>query len=74
MRLMKKNKTNLIMVLFFFIGLMVLFYPALSNYTNEKLQSKAIDNYEKLIKNIEVEDYTKYFTKADEYKGNTKYM
>lgn len=64
---MRNNKTTLIMVIFFFMGLLVLFYPALSNYTNEKLQSKAINDYEKIISKIEVKDYTDIFTKADEY-------
>ena len=70
---MKKSKTKTyIMVLFFFIGLMILFYPSLADYSNQKLQSKAIDNYEELIKNIEVEDYSEYFAKGTEY--NNKLM
>lgn len=66
-RLMKKNKTTFIMVLFFFIGLMVLFYPAISNYSNKKIQAKAINNYENLIKDIKEEDYSSYFDKALSY-------
>ena len=64
---MKKNKTTLIMVLFFFIGLAVLLYPSISNYYNQKVQSKAIVDYESILKNIKKEDYTEYFKKADEY-------
>lgn len=68
----KNNKSNFIMVLFFFIGLAILFYPAVSNYTNEKLQSKSVAKYEDLIKKIKKADYTKYFKDAEEY--NKKLM
>lgn len=64
---MKKNKTTIIMVLFFFIGLAILLYPSISNYYNQKVQSKAIVDYESILKNIKKEDYTEYFNKADEY-------
>lgn len=64
---MKKDKTSFILVLFFFIGLAILFYPALSNYTNRKLQSKAITHYEDLLDNIEKEDLDNYFDEAIEY-------
>ncbi len=64
---MKKNKTTLIMVLFFFIGLAILLYPSISNFYNQKVQSKAIVDYESILNNIEKEDYTNYFNEADEY-------
>ncbi len=64
---MEKNKTTIIMVLFFFIGLAILLYPSISNYYNQKVQSKAIVDYESILKNIKKEDYTEYFEKADEY-------
>lgn len=64
---MKKNKTTLIMVLFFFIGLAILLYPSISNFYNQKVQSKAIIDYESILNNIKKDDYTDYFNKADEY-------
>ena len=64
---MKKNKTTTIMVLFFFIGLAILLYPSISNFYNQKVQSKAIIDYESILNNIKKEDYTDYFNKADEY-------
>ena len=64
---MKKNKTTLIMVLFFFIGLAILLYPSISNFYNQKVQSKAIIDYESILNNIKKEDYTDYFNKADKY-------
>lgn len=50
---MKKNKTTIIIVLFFFIGLGILFYPSLSNYYNQKKQSKAIVDYNYILNNIQ---------------------
>lgn len=64
---MKKNKTTIIMVLFFFIGLGVLLYPSISDFYNQKVQSKAIVDYESILNNISKEDYTSYFEKADNY-------
>lgn len=64
---MKKNKTTFFMVLFFFIGLMVLLYPSISSYTNNKIQSKAVNKYEELLNNIEEIDYEAYFKDAEEY-------
>ena len=49
---MKKNKTTIIMVLFFFIGLGVLLYPSISDFYNQKVQSKAIVDYESILNNI----------------------
>ena len=63
---MKKNKT-IIMVLFFFMGLLVLLYPSISDFYNQKQQSKVIVNYEELLKDLETEDYSEYFDKANEY-------
>lgn len=54
---MKKRKTTRIMVLFFFIGLLILFYPTLSNYYNEKNQSKSIYTYESIIDKYDEEKY-----------------
>ena len=54
---MKKRKTPRIMVLFFFIGLLILFYPTLSNYYNEKNQSKSIYTYESIIDKYDEEKF-----------------
>ena len=68
---MKKHST-IIMVLFFFIGLLVLLYPSISNYHNQKLQTKTIINYEELLGKIEVKKYDEIFAKADEYNENLR--
>ncbi len=64
---MKKHKTTIIMVLFFFIGLLTLFYPTLSNYYNEKNQSKTIYNYENIIKKMDTKDFKQMKDEAIAY-------
>ena len=64
---MKKHKTTIIMVLFFFIGLIVLLYPSISSYYNEKKQSKAITDYEEILSKYNNQDYYKIFDAADNY-------
>ena len=58
------NKRNtIIMIILFFIGLLNLFYPTLSNYYNEKMGSKTIYNYENIIDSYD-------FNKFKEIKDN----
>ena len=64
---MKSRKSTIILLISFFIGLFVLLYPALSNYWNSKTQTKAINNYEDILKNYQPEDYTALFEAADNY-------
>lgn len=64
---MKKNNVTFIMILFFFIGLLVLLYPSISNYYNEKSQSKAIVDYETIIKKYQQDEYQHYFDEANNY-------
>ncbi len=64
---MKKKNITLILLAMFFIGVVVLLYPSVSQYLNSKVQSKAIDNYDKVLDNISEEDFEKYFEDADAY-------
>ena len=63
---MKKNRT-IIMVLLFFMGLLILLYPSLSDFYNEKRQSKVIVDYESLLSQYKAEDYAEIFKAADDY-------
>lgn len=63
---MKKSKT-IIMVLFFFMGLLIWLYPSLSDFYNQKVQSQVIVNYESLLEKYTEEDYSEIFEKANEY-------
>ena len=62
------------MVLFFFIGLLILLYPSLSNLYNQKNQSKAIIDYEAIIKTVGIKDYSSEFEKAIEYNNKLSSM
>ena len=63
-----KQTTNkiftLILLIVFFIGLSVLLYPALSQYWNSKVQSKAVTDYDKMIQSMSEEDYSVELEKA----------
>ena len=63
---MKKNRT-VILVLLFFMGLLILLYPAISDFYNEKRQSRVIVDYESLLKKYESADYTELFEEAHLY-------
>lgn len=69
---MKKRKTTIIMILFFFMGLLILLYPSISDYHNQKVQSKSIVDYESLLLNYKEEDYTSIFETAYEYNDKLK--
>lgn len=61
------KKTTVLLIVVFFVGLSVMLYPTISNYWNQRSQSKAIIDYEKMLASIEPEDYTAYFEAADSY-------
>lgn len=68
------SASTIILVAIFFVGLSVLLYPTVSDFWNEKRQSKAIVNYDDLIVNLTPEDYTKFFNEADSYNQKIKGM
>lgn len=68
MKQKKGNKnTTVLLIIVFFVGLSVMLYPTISNHWNERSQSKAIIDYEKMLASIEPEDYTAYFEAAEGY-------
>lgn len=69
---MKKHKITFILILFFFIGLLILTYPMISDYFNQKTQSRVITDYESLLNNIEIKDYSLEFDKATDYNNRLK--
>lgn len=64
---MKKHLSTILLVLIFIIGLCILLYPAVSDYWNAQVQSRAIVDYEAALQNLTQEDYTAYFEEADKY-------
>jgi len=68
---MKKNNT-IIMVLLFFMGLLVLLYPTLSDFYNQKVQSAAIVDYESILADYEEKDYSNLFEESNKYNEELK--
>lgn len=71
---MRKRKTTFILVLFFFIGILTLTYPMISDYFNQKTQSRVITNYESLLDNVYKKDYTDEFNKAYDYNNKLAHL
>ena len=64
---MKSHLSTIFLLLIFILGLAILLYPAVSDYWNAQVQSKAIVNYEAALQNLTQEDYSAYFEAADKY-------
>lgn len=64
---MKKDKVSIILVFFFFVGVCVFLYPALSQYWNSKTQTQAVADYQSVIKALTPADYSAMFDAADDY-------
>ena len=64
---MKKDKTTILMILFFFMGLSILFYPTVSNFYNSRVQSKAIVDYEAILNDYDEDKYKEVFLSAESY-------
>lgn len=75
-KMMKKNgfSSTILLLAIFFIGLCILLYPTVSDFWNEKRQSQAIINYDDLIVDLTPEDYSEYFSKAEEYNRKLRQM
>lgn len=76
---MKKHWLDIVLILVFLIGLSVLLYPTISNYVNERHQSRVIAEYDEHVSEITEEDLNKALVQAHKYNeklaelGNTIY-
>lgn len=64
---MKKNRSSIILILIFLVGLSVMLYPTVSDYINQKNQSRAVASYSEEVENLSDVDYRAYFDAADDY-------
>lgn len=64
---MKKNKSTIILILVFFVGLSVMLYPTLSDYVNQRNQSRAVASYAQDVDTMTDADYSAYFDAADAF-------
>jgi sortase A len=72
---LKKKLPNIILALFFIVGLCIFLYPSVSDFVNELAQKKEIDQYESKISEVSDDTYEKLIFSAQEYNnslvGNT---
>ncbi len=64
---MKKQRSTVILILVFFVGLSVMLYPTISDYINQRNQSRAVAAYSQEVDQISDVDYQSYFDAADDY-------
>ena len=59
--------STIFLVVIFLLGMCILLYPTVSDYINEKRQSRAIINYDSLLEDMTPEDFSEFFDKANAY-------
>lgn len=64
---MKKRWPTIILLFTFFVGLCILLYPAVSDYINQKHQSRAIETYNSSVSEITEDEKAAYFKAAEDY-------
>lgn len=67
MHMKKKNWSNIILIVVFFVGLSVLLYPTVSDYWNFLHQSRAIATYSDAVEEMDTSDYERMWAEADAY-------
>ena len=76
---MKKNLSNIILILVFLIGLSLLLYPSVSDYWNSFRQTRAIASYTEAVADINQEEYEAMWGEAQAYnlelpRNNSRYI
>ena len=62
---MKKHSGTILLVLIFFVGLAVMLYPTISDYINQRNQTRVVNSYAQQVDGLSDADYTAYFNAAD---------
>ena len=62
---MKKHSGTILLVLIFFVGLAVMLYPTISDYINQRNQTRVVNSYAQQVDGLSDADYTAYFDSAD---------
>lgn len=63
----RKKFPNIILALFFIVGLCIFLYPFISDFITVFFQSKEINKYESLVSNLCFEEHEKMISDAQEY-------
>ncbi len=64
---MKKNLSNIVLILIFLVGLSLLLYPTVSDYWNSLHQSRVVTEYTQTVANMDNEKYDKLIEATREY-------
>lgn len=64
---MKKYISTILIIGVFIVGLLVMLYPSISNWYNEKMNSYVVSNYTGIINSINEEDYAEMLQEARDY-------
>lgn len=64
---MRNRRIMIFLTLGFLVGISLLLYPVVSDYWNSKTQTRAIVDYESVLKKMEPKDYSAVFEKAHDY-------
>ena len=64
---MRKHLSTIILVGIFFIGLSVLLYPTISNYWNNKVQTKVVANYDQVVEDMSSDETQALLGEAQAY-------
>lgn len=71
---MKKNRSNIVLVLLLLIGLSLILYPSVSDYWNSFHQSRAIANYAEAVADIDNDKYDALWQSALDYNAQLAQM
>ena len=69
---MKKHLSTIILLIVLLVGISVLLYPTVSNYVNDKHQSRAIARYDEALKQISGRDLESVFNEAEIYNAGLR--
>lgn len=64
---LKKNLPNIILAIFFIIGLCIFLYPSVSDFVNEWAQDREVSQYESKVSELSYDIYEKMIFEAQEY-------
>lgn len=71
---MKKNRSNIVLVLVLLVGLSLILYPSVSDYWNSFHQSRAIANYAEAVADIDNDKYDALWQSALDYNAQLAQM
>ena len=67
---MKNRRVTIILIFLFFLGLLIVLYPTISNRWNRRHANRAIASYQEAMEQMEEEDHTVFWEAAERYNAN----